>query len=438
MTPGQVNLLFECCNQVGPTVSRMPQPQSITTDKSSSGRASFRLIPALAFDQPLESQFRCWYRDHIKSRVRNVIWLPVAGLLALVLAGGQVDAFREMMFGAANQQTVALLRYAVIAPSCIAMLIVTYSRLYERWFDPLSQVIAPLHAMCFVAMDLLMHPQGYSLSSWMPLVVLAPYFTFGMLQAQAVRSAILIIAAYAAGGYLLDVHGGQRAFDLIVLIFAGSLGAVIHYSLQKAVRQSYLATQLLRDSVNRDALTGIHNRRMFDQHIERVWQQSIRSGVPVALLMIDIDHFKAFNDRGGHQAGDACLIQVASVLGNAARRPLDLVARYGGEEFAVLLYDIRRDRVEELCKQLHTSLANMQIPHPAQASGESLTFSIGAACVEPQPNRHVEGFIQLADEALYAAKERGRNRSVVMDREYETLQTGAFRLRKKDRNSAAA
>jgi diguanylate cyclase (GGDEF)-like protein len=159
--------------------------------------------------------------------------------------------------------------------------------------------------------------------------------------------------------------------------------------------------------------------------------------VPIALLMIDIDHFKAFNDYGGHQAGDACLVKVAGMLGRASRRPLDLTARYGGEEFAILLYETQRERVEELCRELHTSLANLAIAHPAFSNGQLVTFSIGVACVEPQPGRRVEGLIQLADEALYTAKERGRNRTVVMDREYETMNTGAFRVRR-HRETAAA
>ncbi|HEY4368257.1 MAG TPA: GGDEF domain-containing protein [Steroidobacteraceae bacterium] len=420
----------------------MPQPSP--EDQSPAGsrttvreRLMSRIVPRLTFEEPLESQFSQWYREHTKARIRNVIWLPVAGLLALVFAGGRFNLLREAIYGAGNQGIINFLRFAVIAPSCVAMLAVAYSPLYERWFGTVAQVIAPLHATCFVIMDLLMHPQGYSLSSWMPLVVLAPYFTFGMLHRQAVRSAGLIVAIYAVGGYATHLQDGQRTFDLAVLIFTGSLGTVVHYSLQKAVRQNYLATQLLSDSVHRDALTGIHNRRMFDQHIERVWQQGMRANVPLALLMIDIDHFKAFNDRGGHQAGDACLIKVASVISRAARRPMDLTARYGGEEFAVLLYDAGRDRVEELCRQLHAGLASLKIAHPALATGVDLTFSIGAACVEPQANRRVEGFIQLADEALYAAKERGRNRSVVMDREYETMETGSFRSGTKNRSAAA-
>jgi len=143
---------------------------------------------------------------------------------------------------------------------------------------------------------------------------------------------------------------------------------------------------------------------------------------------VDLDHFKAFNDRRGHQAGDACLAKVASVLPVAARRPFDLAARYGGEEFAVLLYDASRERVEEICGKLHASLQKAALEHPCSPVSQLVTFSIGAACVEPSLGRHPEGFIQLADEALYAAKERGRNRTVIMDREYETLTTGAFRI----------
>lgn len=352
-------------------------------------------------------------------------------LLTAMFMGGPVRELRETIFGAQHDQIVNLLRFALIAPSCLAMLLVTYTRLYERWFSLTAQIVAPLHAIGFVAIDILMNTQGYSFSTLMPLVVLAPYFLFGMLQAQAVRTVVVILVSYVVGSYLAGLTGGQRMFDLSILIFAGCLGAAIHYSLQKSLRHNYLATQLMNESLNRDALTGIHNRRMFDEHATRVWQQATRASVPLALLMIDIDHFKAFNDRGGHQAGDACLVKVANMLSRASRRPLDLAARYGGEEFVILLYDTQRERVEDLCRQLHANLAALAIEHPAFDT-EHVTFSIGAACVEPQLGRRVEGLIQLADEALYTAKEHGRNCTVVMDREYATLTTGAFRVRRKN------
>ena len=153
------------------------------------------------------------------------------------------------------------------------------------------------------------------------------------------------------------MSGPQRVFDVFVIGFACAIGGAIHFSFQRGVRRNYLAKQVLSESANRDSLTGIHNRRMFDDHMQRLWQQALRERVPLALLLVDLDHFKAFNDRRGHQAGDACLAKVANVLPVAARRPFDLAARYGGEEFAVLLYDASRDRVEEMCRQLHASSA---------------------------------------------------------------------------------
>ena len=390
-----------------------------------------RLAPELAFDEPLESQFRTWYAEHTRSRIRTAMWFAMGNIILVMLAGGPFRAVRDAIFGAENQFIVDILRFAVIAPTAAAMLIVSYTTLYERWFRLTAQIVAPLHAGSFVAMDLMMQQRGYSLSSCMPLIVLAPYFLFGMLQAEAVRTAAIVAVAYAVGGHLAGVAGPQRTFDVAVVIFAAMLGAAVHFSLQKGLRRTYLAKQLLSESVNRDSLTGIHNRRMFDEHMNRLWQQATREQAPLALLLVDLDHFKAFNDHNGHQAGDVCLTRVASLLPTAARRPLDLAARYGGEEFAVLLYDVSRDKVEEICRLLHATLAKAAIEHPSSAVGPIVTFSIGAACVQPIPGRRPEGFIQLADEALYAAKERGRNRTVIMDREYDTLTTGAFRVRRR-------
>lgn len=413
----------------------MTEPMPIATKPLAARRGSWlsrlwsRLVPSLAFDPVMEAQFRQWHTQQVRARIRNVIWIPTVALLVAMFAGGPIDELRNAVFGADHQPAVDLLRW-LIAPSCIALLVVAYTRLYAHWFSLTARIVAPVHALIFIAIDILMNTQGYSFSALMPLVVLGPYFLFGMLQAQAVCTAMLIVAAYVVGGHLAGIGGGQRWFDTAVVLFTSCMGAAVHYSLLKSLRHNYVSTQLLSESANRDPLTGIHNRRRFDEHATRVWQQASRTGVPVALLMIDIDHFKAFNDHGGHQAGDACLIKVARMLDRAARRPLDLVARYGGEEFAVLLYDSHRERVENLCHLLHAHLDDLNLAHPA-FSGERLTFSIGGACVTPDPSRRVEGLIQLADEALYAAKERGRNRSVVMDQEYATLDTGTFRARSK-------
>jgi diguanylate cyclase (GGDEF)-like protein len=298
--------------------------------------------------------------------------------------------------------------------------------------------VSLLQGLCIIGFDLLMYRQGYSLSSVVPMLVLSVYMLFGMRQSQATITAATIVFAYGLTGWLAGLNSGQRLFDVGMSTCALMLGFFFHYSFSRTQRLNWFRNMMLTDSVHRDALTNIGNRRMFDVHIERLWNQAIRTRAPVALLLVDLDHFKSFNDHAGHQAGDHCLARVAGVIEQSARRPLDVAARYGGEEFVVLLFDVQRDRVEELCRELHANLAALQIPHPASSVGPYVTVSIGAACVEPQSGRHHDGLIQLADEALYAAKEGGRDRTVVMDREYATLSTGAFRVpRSRARTEAA-
>jgi diguanylate cyclase (GGDEF)-like protein len=225
--------------------------------------------------------------------------------------------------------------------------------------------------------------------------------------------------------------------DVAAAAFAATFAGYVYYSLHRAVRASYLDHRRLSDHLNRDALTGIHNRRMFDQHIKRLWQQGVRERRPLGLLIVDIDHFKNYNDSLGHQKGDECLALIANVLSGGARRPLDVAVRYGGEEFAVLLYGADRAMIEELAEFLRVQVMGAAISHPASPVHRLVTVSIGGACVEPREGRSQYGFIQLADEALYEAKELGRNRSVILDNEYESLKTGVFRSYKVNRQAIA-
>jgi diguanylate cyclase (GGDEF)-like protein len=237
-----------------------------------------------------------------------------------------------------------------------------------------------------------------------------------------------MLVSYTIAALFVDVPAAQRLVDIGVLIFTNVIGAIVCYSHERANRTNFLESQLLMETARRDGLTGIANRRTFDEHVDRAWAQAAREGMPLTLLLIDIDHFKAYNDRFGHQAGDECLRRVAWSLSENARRPLDLAARYGGEEFALVLYDAGRPHGELVARQIQAGIDALDIPNPTSASsGKRLTVSIGIACVIPSSNRSQFGFIQLADEALYAAKERGRNCIVTMDKEYGDLSTGAFR-----------
>jgi diguanylate cyclase (GGDEF)-like protein len=286
-------------------------------------------------------------------------------------------------------------------------------------------------------MDVMMRPQGYSLSSWMVLVVLASYFMYGMMLNEGIRTVATILGMYVVMGLTAGLDSPQWRMDLGAITFAATFAGYVYYSLHRAVRINYLDHRKMTDRLHRDALTGIHNRRMFDEQIKRLWSEAQREHATLGLLIVDIDHFKNYNDSLGHQAGDECLGAIAKILSTGARRPLDVAARYGGEEFAILLYRADRQTMEELAENLRAQVAAAGLAHPASSVSSVVTVSIGGACVTPIEGRSHTGFVQLADEALYVAKERGRNRVVIMDREYETLQTGVFRTYKQH-NAALA
>ena len=232
----------------------------------------------LTFDEPLESEFRVWYAEHTRSRIRNAMWFAMGNIILATLASGPFRLVRNEVFGPENQLVVDILCLGLIVPSALALLIVSSMHRYDRWFRVTAQIIAPLHAAAFIAMDLLMQPRGYSLAACMPLIVLGPYFLFGMLQAQAVRTALFVVATYAVVGELAGLDDAQRRFDVGVTAFAALLGAIMHYSFQRGVRRNYFAKQMLAESVHRDSLTGIHNRRMFDEHIATVAAGDARAG----------------------------------------------------------------------------------------------------------------------------------------------------------------
>jgi len=180
--------------------------------------------------------------------------------------------------------------------------------------------------------------------------------------------------------------------------------------LQLAHEELERANAKLRDLSLRDPLTGVANRRRFDQALDLVWRQSLRTSAPVALLMVDIDRFKPYNDRFGHLAGDACLQQVAAVLARSFRRASDLLARYGGEEFAVLLPATDGPTACATAEELRRAVESAGINHPASEHGAVLTVSIGVATLIPQLGEGPETLIAAADGALYRAKDGGRNR----------------------------
>lgn len=159
-----------------------------------------------------------------------------------------------------------------------------------------------------------------------------------------------------------------------------------------------------------DGLTGLANRRMFDQHLYSEWLRSMRTRQPISLLLVDVDHFKRYNDHYGHLEGDACLRHVASILFDCAQRSGELVARYGGEEFAVLLPGTSSEEAITVAQRCMDELAEAAIPHADSPVAAHLTFSIGVATLVATQDLVPESLVRCADEALYEVKSDGRAR----------------------------
>lgn len=158
-----------------------------------------------------------------------------------------------------------------------------------------------------------------------------------------------------------------------------------------------------------DGLTGIPNRRRFDEVLLLEWSKALESSQNLSLIMLDIDHFKLFNDNLGHVAGDHCLKHVAAALEKMTCRPHDLVARYGGEEFCIILPDTRADGALIVANRIFHQFESLEIPHAISPVSKYVTCSIGVATIIPDDKSNIELLLNTADKCLYRAKEHGRN-----------------------------
>lgn len=374
----------------------------------------------MRFDGELESAYR---RDQFYDRLRY-LRINLAVLAAISLTVVQVDRIVVPVIG---RIVPDLARTGVMLPLLLLGFAVTFIRRADVWYP---RYIALAMAAALAGISYI------SLTAWgqgeprvfvrLVLAIVAVYFVVGL----AFRSAIAVnaigLVAYAAFAVSKDMPGVEMTHYMTTLVIANIICIAGAYNLEHARRIAWLEGQRLAETALQDGLTGIHNRRRFDEHLQRVWAQSVRERRPIALLFADIDHFKAYNDRYGHQAGDEAMKAVAGVVARFARRPLDLAARYGGEEFAIILYDAKREHAEQIAGEILDAVRQLGIVHEDSSASPVLTISLGVACVVPAARRSWAGLIQLADQALYAAKDGGRNRAEALEQEYEHMQTGYF------------
>lgn len=199
------------------------------------------------------------------------------------------------------------------------------------------------------------------------------------------------------------------------LILMQSVGSQLGTLMQRLRTEVALkqANDQLQHLVSYDSLTGIANRRRFDEYLEEQWRQGKREQRELSLILCDLDAFKLYNDTLGHQAGDQCLQQVAKAIAKVVKRPMDLVARYGGEELAVILPQTSQRGGFQVAEKIREAVKGLEIPHPHSPVSDHVTISVGVSSLIPHKNCSPKTLIRMVDNALYQAKELGRDRVVL-------------------------
>jgi diguanylate cyclase (GGDEF)-like protein len=393
-------------------LGKMPQPSTSPKSQSVVEQTIERGFVLLRFPEPLEQAF---VGEHARDRSFK---LMVAGVNAAIIFG---VVFTAVCFAAPNQMTWAFgLQLGATGPvvllSLLALRQVSSPRAMEWMVVPVVTF-----ASYIVAWD----PNGTStdlaFTKAAELFGIAIYVgVFARFWPMLVLSIPLFIMLVNVAMNATDVVGMNRP-ETCFLMFAVCFYALYAcYTREHNDREAFLferketdllrlrneANQALQELARTDRLTGIANRRAFDE----ICAQYAGLRADLALLLIDIDHFKNFNDQYGHQAGDRCLCEVVEAIEGCLRRPIDIFARWGGEEFVVLIPDSDAAIVEQVAERICLAVSNRGIPHERSSCATCVTVSIGFAAGKVEDELQMRQLIQLADDALYQAKAQGRNR----------------------------
>jgi diguanylate cyclase (GGDEF)-like protein len=360
----------------------------------------------LRFEPALEREFQQFLSQLYLRRLRFSAFMAIALYLLFVL----IDFTTLPAFLAT--WTIGI-RLGLVIPGFVAVIVAShFARGRQRLQDwvTAASVVAGLGTNAIVALSLDMHiAHPYE---GVLLLCLFVYFITGLgwWRALAINTAVFVLLLLIEAKWQADVD--LRIYHAAFMATANLLGAAGSYFLEYSTRTTFLINLMLRDMADHDGLTGLYNRRALNRHLERLWRQAQREGATLALAMIDVDHFKAYNDHYGHAEGDGVLKTLAQIIGAQALRPLDVAARYGGEEFVLIWYSPDLAEVPDLGERLRQAVADRQIPHEAVSRG-FLTVTIGIALATPNKGGSPATLLKQADAALYQGKREGRNRTAL-------------------------
>jgi diguanylate cyclase (GGDEF)-like protein len=378
-------------------------------------------VSRLQFSGALESRYLAAHLQRVRVSVR--VWFSIGIVVSLVYS--VVQAVRTGIFSAGFA-----MEFLIVVPCAAVLAWLAWSRTsYDRYYMRLAPVLVTAKGAIAAYFIAQLIGKGYDEELGMlAIYVVAAFFFAGLLFRAAVTAAAAIVVSYAATALSFGLTSTLELKGFILLLVTTVMGTIVYRDVERSHRRSFLEGALIAELVTRDGLTGLMNRRALDEQLPRLWFQAQRDRRALTVLMIDIDHFKSYNDSHGHQAGDTALRSVARIIREFTRRPLDIAARYGGEEFVVVFYDMTVQQSQETAERLRYAVQRAVSLKYRQSEVPGVTISIGGGVVEPTVGRTLEGALQFADQALYRAKNAGRNCVVFAgSAEYQGVMTGLFK-----------
>ncbi|MCA9575667.1 MAG: GGDEF domain-containing protein [Myxococcales bacterium] len=364
------------------------------------------------------------FEDRQRDDLRRI--LPIGGLcgvtLALLVVAARMLFYRGVGTPADEQlyANIAVFNFAVITLTVAALYVPAVFRHYRVVLVMGGGlVLASTHAG-----SLLITERHLAMSATYACMFGATVVTIGFRHG-LFHSVFTCVAGIAGGSFYAASQGASPDWVSALYGFVGAtaVGAVISWLVERQDTLRYLQSLLLAGEIaerrrlneqltamsRTDSLSGLANRRSFDDTLEAEWARMARERTPLSLLFVDIDHFKRFNDAYGHRDGDDCLRRVGQVIAKGARRPADLAARYGGEEFVILLPNTSLAGAEEVAERVLALVDELGIRHADSPTAGHVTISVGVATADPETDLEPRHLVETADACLYRAKNKGRH-----------------------------
>ena len=381
----------------------MPTGNNSHTEQSLVARVLAEGYARLRFPEPLEREFR---HEHLLTSRR---WVR----LGLLIVFGTSVGFSILDHYLIDTSSPArdVVRFGLQLPVLVLALVATFQRFYVTWYQRAMLLGGPVFGIGTVILTAYGSAEHAALlGSRIVLFVFFYFFMSGLRLKQTLAGNLLVLLSLlvsAAVGPIANEVPLYLSFALVCAIIIGAAGA---YALEHANRTSFLERRLLVEIAELDGLTRLLNRQTFESRVRGIWHRAMSQQNPVSVMMVDVDHFKLYNDHYGHQAGDECLRRVAAaVRGALGMRPGDLVARYGGEEIIAVLVARSPDEACMTAQRIVREVAALNIPHACAADHSRVSVSVGAATQQPSLASNYDAIMRLADSALYTAKQQGRN-----------------------------